>query len=71
MVLCGIDRPTQDIGSRPGGKTPLGVEIDPTLTYLSRDGFRLQLQYAALLPLAGLDNPTTGQAAQPGIVFAL
>ncbi len=57
--------------SAPGGKTPLGVEIDPTLTYLSRDGFRLQLQYAALLPLAGLDNPTTGQAAQPAQLWRL
>ena len=50
--------------STPGDDTALGLEIDPTLTYLSRDGFRLQLQYAALLPGAGFDNLLTGQTAR-------
>lgn len=49
--------------STPGGKRPLGLEFDPTLTYRSRDGFGLVLGGGVLLPLAGLDNPATGQLA--------
>jgi uncharacterized protein (TIGR04551 family) len=41
----------------PGGKTPLGVEIDPSLSYASRDGFLLAFDYGVLIPMAGLDNP--------------
>ena len=49
----------------PGGKGPLGVEIDPTLAYASRDGFGVALEYAVLFPLAGLDNPIAHMHAQP------
>jgi uncharacterized protein (TIGR04551 family) len=49
----------------PGGKSPLGVEIDPTLAYASRDGFGLALEYAALFPFAGLDNPQQNLVAKP------
>lgn len=41
----------------PGQQRPLGIEIDPTLLFASRDGFGLALEYAVLFPLAGLDNP--------------
>lgn len=50
--------------SAPGGKHPLGVELDPTLAYESRDGFELALEQATLFPLAGLDNVQTGQKAK-------
>lgn len=43
--------------STPGGKKPLGVELDPTLRYESRDGFVVALEQATLLPQSGLDNP--------------
>jgi uncharacterized protein (TIGR04551 family) len=49
----------------PGGKSPLGVEIDPTLAYASRDGFGVALEYAALFPMAGLDNPQLNLKAFP------
>jgi uncharacterized protein (TIGR04551 family) len=49
----------------PGGKGPLGIEIDPTLAYASRDGFGVALEYAVLFPLAGLDNPIAHLHAQP------
>jgi uncharacterized protein (TIGR04551 family) len=49
----------------PGGKSPLGVEIDPTLAYGSRDGFGIALEYAVLFPLAGLDNPVAHLNAFP------
>ncbi len=49
----------------PGGQAPLGVEIDPTLAYASRDGFGLALEYAVLFPLAGLDNPVAHLHAFP------
>jgi uncharacterized protein (TIGR04551 family) len=51
--------------STPGGRSPLGVEIDPTLAYASRDGFGVALEYAALFPLAGLDNPVAHLDARP------
>ncbi len=51
--------------STPSGARPLGVEIDPTVSWRSRGGFRLQLQGAWLKPLAGLDNAVTGAEAQP------
>ncbi|HEY8041503.1 MAG TPA: TIGR04551 family protein [Polyangiaceae bacterium] len=49
----------------PGGKAPLGVEIDPTLAYASRDGFGVALEYAVLFPMAGLDNPVAHLNAFP------
>ena len=51
--------------STPGGRKPLGVEIDPTLSYESRDGFGVEAWYAVLFPLAGLDNPVAGLPAGP------
>ncbi len=51
--------------STPGDKTPLGVEIDPTIAYRSKDGFGIALEHAVLFPLAGLDNPTDGLTAKP------
>jgi uncharacterized protein (TIGR04551 family) len=49
----------------PSGKAPLGIEIDPTLAYGSRDGFGVALEYAVLFPLAGLDNPVAHLSAFP------
>jgi uncharacterized protein (TIGR04551 family) len=57
--------------SAPGGKSPLGVEIDPTLSWGSRDGFNLALEYAALLPLAGLDNRELHMSAKPAQLVRL
>ena len=51
--------------STPGGKAPLGVEIDPSLAYGSRDGFAFALEYGVLFPLAGLDNPVEHLSAKP------
>jgi uncharacterized protein (TIGR04551 family) len=50
--------------STPGGQRPLGVEFDPTLSYVSRDGFACVLAGGWLLPLAGLDNPAAGLRAR-------
>jgi uncharacterized protein (TIGR04551 family) len=49
----------------PGGRSPLGVEIDPTLAYASRDGFGIAFEYGVLFPLAGLDNTSAHLTAQP------
>jgi uncharacterized protein (TIGR04551 family) len=51
--------------STPSGKAPLGIEVDPTLFYQSRDGFFAAAEYALLFPLPGLDNPAQGLTAQP------
>jgi uncharacterized protein (TIGR04551 family) len=57
--------------STPGGKAPLGVELDPTLAYGSRDGFGAALEHAILFPLAGLDNPRLDLKAQPAQLLRL
>ena len=49
----------------PSGDRGLGVEIDPTISYKSRDGFFAAFDYAALFPLSGMDNPAAGLKAQP------
>jgi uncharacterized protein (TIGR04551 family) len=51
--------------SAPGGERPLGVEIDPSLGWINERGFSVVLDYAALFPLAGLDNPQLGLGAEP------
>ncbi len=57
--------------STPGGKTLLGLELDPTLVYESRDGFSMALEYAALFPFEGLDNPSQNLQAQPAQLMRL
>ncbi len=49
----------------PSGDGPLGVEVDPSLTYRSRDGFFAALEYGVLFPLSGMDNVALGLRAQP------
>lgn len=51
--------------STPGQSSPLGVEVDPSIAYVSDDGFRLDIDYAMLVPLSGLDNPALGLSARP------
>jgi uncharacterized protein (TIGR04551 family) len=60
----------QAIGA-PGGKSPLGIELDPTLSYGAKDGFGAALEHAILFPLAGLDNPQLGLRAQPAQLIRL
>ena len=43
----------------------LGVELDPSLTWVNDMGFSVAVDYAVLFPLAGLDNPDLGLAAKP------
>jgi uncharacterized protein (TIGR04551 family) len=57
--------------STPGGKAPLGVEIDPTLSYGSKDGFGAAIEHAVLIPLAGLDNVELGLKAKPAQLVRL
>lgn len=57
--------------STPGGQTPLGVEVDPTLRYVGADGFTASLEHAVLVPLSGLDNLETRQKAKPAQLIRL
>lgn len=57
--------------SAPGREHALGIEIDPTLAYASKDGFEVALEQATLFPLAGLDNPELGLSAQPAQLWRL
>ncbi|MBL8721668.1 MAG: TIGR04551 family protein [Myxococcales bacterium] len=62
---AGIVSFANEPASTPGGRRPLGVEIDPTLSYESRDGFGAALEYAVLFPLSGFDNPAQKLSAKP------
>ncbi|MGM0557662.1 MAG: TIGR04551 family protein [Myxococcota bacterium] len=55
--------------STPGGARPLGLELDPTLTYRNEDGFSMSFIYGVLFPGAGFDNPELGRQAQPAHLF--
>ncbi|MCA9515978.1 MAG: TIGR04551 family protein [Myxococcales bacterium] len=57
--------------STPGQAQALGVELDPSVSYRSEDGFRVDLDYAVLFPLAGLDNPDLGLGAKPAQLWRL
>jgi uncharacterized protein (TIGR04551 family) len=57
--------------STPGGQHPLGLELDPTLAYQNVDGFGAALEYAALFPFSGLDNPEAHLSAKPAQLIRL
>jgi uncharacterized protein (TIGR04551 family) len=57
--------------SAPGQASPLGVEIDPTLSFVSDSGFRADLEQATLVPLAGLDNVALNLPAKPAQLWRL
>ncbi len=57
--------------STPGGRRPLGVELDPTLRYDSPFGFGVALEQATLIPLGGLDNPLTQAEAKVAQLWRL
>lgn len=55
----------------PGGSSPLGIELDPTLSYGAKDGFGAALEHAVLFPLSGLDNVQLGLRAKPAQLIRL
>ncbi len=57
--------------STPGQRHPLGIEVDPTLSYGHRDGFAVALEHAVLFPLSGLDNPVQHLDAKPAQLVRL
>jgi uncharacterized protein (TIGR04551 family) len=69
--VAGIVSFAMEANSAPGGESPLGVELDPTLAYASDDGFHASLEYAVLFPLDGLSNPVLGLAPQPAQLLRL
>lgn len=70
-TLFAVSSFAMEPNSAPGGDRPLGIEVDPGLTYTTRDGFYAALDYAVLFPLAGLDNRELGYAAQPAQLLRL
>jgi hypothetical protein len=69
--LAAIGSRAIDASSTPGGKAPLGVEVDPTIAWDGAAGFSFALEHAVLFPLAGLDNPAAGLSAKPAQRIAL
>lgn len=65
LSLTGIASFALQSTSTPGGQSPLGVELDPTLAYRHDDGFGVSLEHGVLFPLAGLDNRELNMPAKP------
>jgi len=65
LSLTGIASFALEASSTPGGQSPLGVELDPTIAYRHKDGFGVALEHAVLFPLAGLDNNELNLKAAP------
>ncbi len=59
-----------EASSTPSGKGPLGIEIDPSLTF-ETNAFLAALDYAVLFPLAGLDNVQSNLSAKPAQLIRL
>lgn len=55
--------------STPGGKAPLGLEIDPTLSYMSHDGFGFALEGALFLPGNAFNNIPSRLTAKPATLL--
>lgn len=65
LSLTGIASFALESTSTPGGQSPLGVELDPTIAYTHRDGFGMFVDHGVLFPLAGLDNRELNLPAKP------
>ncbi|MHB1846393.1 MAG: TIGR04551 family protein, partial [Deltaproteobacteria bacterium] len=58
--------------STPGGHTPLGLEADAGIHYVTDDGFIANLDYGILFPFAGLgESDLNGNFVYPGIAQAI
>jgi len=60
-----------EASSTPSGERALGVEVDPSLRYETRDGFVAALEYAVLAPLGAFDNPAAGLNARAAQLWRL
>ena len=58
-----------EAGTTPSGERPLGVELDLGLSYRMEPGFEFRLNYAVLLPLAGLRNVRLDLDPEPAHLF--
>jgi uncharacterized protein (TIGR04551 family) len=50
-----------EAASTPTGQRGLGFELDPGISFVTRDGFRAALEYALFLPGAAFDPASTAQ----------
>ena len=64
-TLAGIGSTAIYAQSTPGGQKPLGIELDPQIAYVAREGFFAALEGGVLFPLAGMDNPDLHKNAKP------
>ena len=69
--LAGVGSSALYAESTPGGKRPLGIELNPTLEYESYGHFSVALKHGVLFPLSGLDNPEEGLMARPAQMLQL
>jgi uncharacterized protein (TIGR04551 family) len=68
--LAGIFSHAVEASSTPSGKGPLGIELDPSVTF-ETNAFLAALDYAVLFPLAGLDNVQQNLNAKPAQLVRL
>lgn len=71
VTLYGVASFAVEPTSTPSGQSPLGIEIDPAITYETREGFIAALEYAVLVPLSGFQNTAMGLGASPAQLLRL
>ncbi len=69
LALAGVVSFAAVPASTPSGERPLGVELDPSLSYESDVGFSAALEQGTLFPLSGFDGKNL--PAQPAQVWRL
>lgn len=57
--------------STPGGASPLGLEVDPSIGYRNERGFQLVFDYGVLFPFEGLHAREGNVGASPAQLFKL
>ncbi len=69
--LATIGSAALESSSPPGQSRPLGIEINPSLTYDSHGNFSARLDHGVLFPLSGFDNLAQDLSAQPAHALRL
>lgn len=69
IKLAGVFSAAVESTSTPGGKRPLGVELDPSIVFRTNFALEAAFEPALLIPLSGLDNVAAGYAAKPAQLY--
>ncbi|MEZ4311054.1 MAG: hypothetical protein R3F14_23675 [Polyangiaceae bacterium] len=70
LSLTGIASFALEASSTPGGQSPLGVELDPTIAHKHNDGFGVSVDHGVLFCSPGWTTPALNLPAKPAQTFS-